>query len=97
MVVPVVDAYDVLHNDSRWIALGPVEARLARELTTHPNEVVPRTALEQAAWGDEPVRPNTVDRQMHRLRNHLLAVGLVLHTIRGHGYLLEVVTNLTGG
>lgn len=95
MTTVVVDEYDVLRADGRWVALGPVEAKLARELVSHPGEVVSRPALEAAAWGDNPVRPNTVDRQMHRLRNHLLAVGVVLHTIRGHGYLLEVASNLT--
>jgi DNA-binding response OmpR family regulator len=97
MGTPVVDQYDVLRHDDRWVALGPVEAKLARELAEHPNEVVSRTALERAAWGDAEVRPNTVDRQMHRLRTHLLGVGLMVHTIRGHGYLLEIATNLTGG
>jgi two-component system response regulator TctD len=92
-----IDEHDVLRHESRWVALGPVEARLARALTSHPGEVVTRAQLEAAAWGDAPVRPNTVDRQMHRLRTHLLGVGLMLHTIRGHGYLLEAVSNLTAG
>jgi two-component system response regulator TctD len=95
MTSVAVDEYDVLRHDDRWVALGPVEAKLARELTSHPGEVVSRSALERAAWGDEPVRPNTVDRQMHRLRTHMVGVGLALHTIRGHGYMLEVLANLT--
>ena len=90
-MAPTVDDFDVLRHDAHWVALGPVEARLARTLTTRPGEVVSRAELAQAAWGAEGVRPNTVDRQMHRLRNHLAKVGLALHTIRGHGYLLEPV------
>jgi DNA-binding winged helix-turn-helix (wHTH) protein len=95
MTSPTVDEYDVLRNDARWVALGPVEAKIARLLTEHPGEVVSRAELEAVAWAGTPVRPNTIDRQMHRLRNHLLVVGLALHTIRGHGYVLEVVANLT--
>jgi two-component system response regulator TctD len=84
-----VDQHDVLRYQDRWIALGPIEARLARALVDRPGEVVARGELEAVAWGDVPVRPNTVDRQIHRLRGHLERVGLALHTIRGHGYLLE--------
>jgi DNA-binding response OmpR family regulator len=96
MTAPSVDAFNVLWVDERWIALGPLEARIARELATHQGEVVPRARIE-TAWGSEPVRPNTVDRQMHRLRLHFAAVGLALHTIRGQGYLLEAIANLTSG
>jgi DNA-binding response OmpR family regulator len=95
MSIVAVDEYDVLRNDDRWVALGPVEAKLARELANKPGQVVSRAELEAAAWGEAPVRPNTVDRQMHRLRTHLVAVGLALHTIRGHGYMLEIASNLT--
>jgi DNA-binding response OmpR family regulator len=95
MSVPLVDEFDVLWHGTEWVALGPIEAKIARELTAHVGEVVPRTQVE-AVWGDEPVRPNTVDRQMHRLRNHVFAIGMALHTIRGHGYLLEeIASNLT--
>lgn len=94
MSAPTIDDYDVLWFGDRWVALGPVEARLARELVVSPGQVVPRTCLEAAGWGDAPVRPNTTDRQMNRLRNHLAAVGLTLHTVRGHGYLLEPAGDL---
>ena len=93
--MPTIDEFDIVRYGDRWIALGPVEARLARELVTTPGQVVPRSRLEAAGWGDSPVRPNTTDRQMHRLRTHLALVGLALHTVRGHGYLLETLSNLT--
>lgn len=92
---PVVDENDILHYGPKWVPLGPVEARMARALTTHAGQLVRRTDLEQAGWNGEPVRPNTADRQMHRLRRHLQAIGLVLVTVRGHGYVLEAVSNLT--
>lgn len=92
---PVVDDNDILHYGTKWVPLGPVEARMARALADNAGRLVRRADLEQAGWGGEPVRPNTADRQLHRLRRHLQAIGLALVTVRGHGYVLEAVTNLT--
>lgn len=86
---PVMDDDDVLRCGGRWVALGPVEARVARALVAHPGEVVARGELERAAWGDQVVRPNTTDRVVHRLRAHAQRVGLALVTVRGKGYVLE--------
>lgn len=91
---PKIDDDGVLRHRGRWIALGPIEARLARELTGHVGELVPRPALEAVAWEGKPVRTNTADRQLHRLRGHLAAVGLVLVTVRGRGYILETLHDL---
>ena len=88
---PSIDDDGVHRYGGRWIALGPIEARLARELTGHVGELVPRPALEAVAWEGKPVRTNTADRQFHRLRGHLAAVGLVLVTVRGKGYILEAL------
>jgi hypothetical protein len=87
---PSVDANDVLHVGRHWVALGPTQARLARVLIASPGEIVSRAAIERAIWGNAGVRPNTVDRQMHRLRRHLERVGLTLRTVRCHGYVLEL-------
>lgn len=87
---PIVDQHDVLRHAGRWVALGPVAAKIARELARRPGEVVPRATLERAAWGDGEVKANTIDRQIYLLRSHLRRVGLDLHTIRGHGYVLDV-------
>jgi DNA-binding winged helix-turn-helix (wHTH) protein len=94
-VKPVVDDHDLLRFHDRWVALGPVEARVARTLTEHVGELVPRPAIEAVAWPGRPVRANTIDRQLHRLRAHVAAVGLVLTTVRGRGYILEVLRDLT--
>jgi DNA-binding response OmpR family regulator len=92
---PVVDDNDILHYGTRWMPLGSLEARMARPLTENAGHLVRRVDLEAAGWGGEPVRPNTIDRQMHRLRRHFEALGLALVTVRGHGYVLEAVSNLT--
>lgn len=91
---PTIDDDGVLRHGDRWVALGPIEARLARELTGHVGELVPRPTLEAVAWEGKPVRTNTADRQLHRLRGHLAAVGLVLITVRGRGYILEALHDL---
>lgn len=95
MDAPTIDEFDIVRWDGRWIALGPIEARVARPLLANMGDVVPRQQLEAAAWPEQAVRPNTTDRQVHRLRTHLAVLGLTLVTIRGHGYLLEAVANLT--
>jgi DNA-binding response OmpR family regulator len=91
---PLIDDDDVLRNGDRWVALGPIEARMARALAARPGEVVSRYELQQSAWGEKPVRANTTDRVMHRLRTHLGLVGLALVTVRGHGYVLEIARDL---
>lgn len=89
--VPTIGADDdVVRFAGRWIALGAVEASIARVLIDHVGELVTRSTIEAAAWGDRSVRANTTDRQLHRLRRHLGDIGLALHTVRGKGYVLEI-------
>ena len=91
--VPTIgDDDDVVRFGGRWIALGAVEASIARVLIEHLGELVSRSTLETGAWGERSVRANTTDRQLHRLRRHLGDIGLALHTVRGKGYVLEVAT-----
>jgi DNA-binding winged helix-turn-helix (wHTH) protein len=90
---PVVDDDDLLRFHDRWVALGPVEAKVARTLTEHVGELVPRPTIA-AAWQDRSVRANTIDRQLHRLRIHAASVGLVLTTVRGRGYVLDALRDL---
>jgi len=83
---------DVARFGGRWIALGAVEASIARVLIEHVDQLVTRATIEEHAWKGRAVRPNTTDRQMYRLRGHLRQIGLELHTVRGKGYVLEVAT-----
>jgi two-component system response regulator TctD len=80
----------VVRFNGRWVALGDVEARIARVLIDHLGEVVSRSTIESETWHGRDVRANTTDRQMHRLRLHFRQLGLELHTLRGKGYVLEV-------
>jgi len=89
--VPTIGADDdVVRFAGQWVALGTVEASIARVLIEHLGELVTRSVIESVAWGDRSVRANTTDRQLHRLRRHLGDIGLALHTVRGKGYVLEI-------
>lgn len=88
---PQIDEDGVLRVGRRWVALGPIEARLALALVRRLGEVVGRRDLEAAGWpGDRPAR-NTLDASIVRLRRHLAPLGLSLRTVRGRGCLLEQV------
>jgi DNA-binding winged helix-turn-helix (wHTH) protein len=87
---PTIDDDDVLRFRGRWVPLGVVEGSVARILVEHLGSVVSRKDIEAVAWQGRPVRANTTDRQLHRLRTHVREIGLELHTIRGKGYVLDV-------
>jgi hypothetical protein len=88
---PHIDDDGVLRVAGRWVALGPIEARLVAQLIERLGEVVGRRKLEEAGWLGEPPARNTVDAQLVRLRRHLAPLGLALRTVRARGYLLEQV------
>ena len=87
--VPQIGPDGVLRVGRRWIALGPIEARLAEALVERLGEVVTRRDLEEAGWPGDPPTRNTVDAQLVRLRRHLATLGLSLRTVRARGCLLE--------
>ena len=87
---PIVDDDDLLRYRGRWVALGAVEARMARVLVQRLGAVVRRAELQRAAWGTEPRRSNTTDAMVHRFRSHAASIGLHLMTVRGRGYVLQV-------
>ena len=79
----------VLRCGDAWVALPPVEARLAAVLVERMGAVVSRDALSGAGWQDGAPGRNALDVHVLRLRRRLGAVGLVLRTVRSRGYLLE--------
>jgi DNA-binding response OmpR family regulator len=88
--VPVVDDDGLLWFRGAWVALGVIEARLARVLVERIGAVVHREDLKRAGWGEAAGRSNTTDAMVHRFRSHAAFVGLRLVTVRGRGYLLQV-------
>ena len=88
----------VLHTTSREIVVGdaaivlsPRETALLELLLRRQGSVVPRESIEEGLYGfDNPISPNAVEVLVHRLRRRLQTAGatVVVHTIRGVGYLL---------
>jgi DNA-binding response OmpR family regulator len=87
---PRIDHQGVLRHGDTWVALPPVEARLARTMLGRLGAVVSRAALERSGWPDGTPARNTLDVHVHRLRRRLTDVSLKVRTVRARGYLLEI-------
>jgi DNA-binding response OmpR family regulator len=89
----------VLHTTTRAAAVGgkslPLSVRetsLLELLLRRHGSVVPREAIEDGLYGfDNPISPNAVEVLVFRLRRRLQEAGakVVVHTLRGVGYLLD--------
>lgn len=90
-VGPKVGADGRLRHGSGWIALSPIEHRLARVLSERFGEVVPSTELSTAAWPGEAMNEGALRVHLTRLRRRLRPAGLDVQNVRGRGYLLEHV------
>jgi DNA-binding response OmpR family regulator len=87
--VPTIDDDGVIRHDGAWVSLPPVEARITRLLLDRFGAVVSRESLSRAGWPDGAPGRNALDVHVLRLRRRLIAVGLVIRTVRSRGYLLE--------
>ncbi len=73
--------------DGEAVALSLRETSLLELLLRRQGSVVPRESIEEGLYGfDNPISPNAVEVLVHRLQDSGAAV--VVHTIRGVGYLL---------
>jgi DNA-binding response OmpR family regulator len=89
LVGPVLDDFGVLRVNGAWVALPPLEARLAEALLERLGAVTSRDLLIRAGWpGGAPGR-NALDVHVLRLRRRLGTVGLAIRTVRSRGYLME--------
>jgi hypothetical protein len=86
---PHLDDDGVLRVGERWVALPPVEARLARVLVDRFGAVVSRDGLTRAGWPGGSSSRNALDVHVLRLRRRLAPLGLAIRTVRSRGYLLE--------
>lgn len=88
----------VLDTVSREVAVEGValavprrETDMLEQLLRRAGRVVPKRALEEGLYGfGDDVSSNTVEVLMSRLRKRLISVesGVVIHTLRGVGYML---------
>jgi len=86
---PALDELGVLRNEHGWVALSPAQETIMRSLIDNFGNPVARADLAAAVWPDGGRDPHTIDIHIHRLRARLREIGLVIHTLRGRGFLLE--------
>ena len=89
---PQLDEDGVLTWAEKWVALSPIEARLATVLLERFSLMVSHHTLVLATQAADDARRNSLDVQLHRLRRRLAPMGLVIRTVRKRGYVLEAGT-----
>ena len=87
--VPEIDDFGVLRVNGSWVALPPLEARLAEALLERLGAVTSRELLVRAGWPAGAPGRNALDVHVLRLRRRLQPVGLAIRTVRSRGYLME--------
>lgn len=87
--VPTIDDDGLVRAGPAWVAVPPVEARLAKTFIERFGAVVSRGDLTQAAWPEGVGERNVLDVRILRLRRRLDQIGLVIRTVRSRGYLME--------
>ena len=78
-------------RSGRQLNLLPRQFALLTYLMTHANHVVSRQAIARDVWGDETAMwTNVITVNINGLRKEIERDGLpvLLHTVRGRGYLL---------
>lgn len=86
---PELDDDGVLRMGDKWVALPPVEARIAAVLVGRFGAVVSRSMLTTAGWPSGAPGRNALDVHVLRLRRRLAPLELAIRTVRSRGYLLE--------
>jgi DNA-binding response OmpR family regulator len=86
---PKLDEDGVVRMGDSWVALPPVEARLATALLERFGAVVGREALARAGWPTGAPGRNALDVHILRIRRRIAPLGLAIRTVRSRGYLLE--------
>jgi DNA-binding response OmpR family regulator len=85
---PQVDGHDRLVFGDKWVALSPIEARLAAMLSTRYGAVVSLDELLEQGWEALP-KPNALRVHLTRLRRRIRPLGLELRTVRSKGFVLQ--------
>jgi len=78
-----------LRYGGHWIALSPIEHRLAGALAERFGEVVDSEVLVQAAWPTNGTNDGALRVHLTRLRRRLHPLSLDVQNVRGRGYLME--------
>ena len=86
---PEIDDLGVLRYRGTWTSLSPTQEAIMRMLIAHTGRAVARPDLAEATWPDGARDHHAIDVHIHRLRPRLEKMGLVIHTLRGRGFMLE--------
>ncbi len=86
-----LDEDGLLWRGLDWVALAPLELRLAACLLENTHRVVGRSELDAAAWPDGSPGPRALDARLQRLRVRIAALGLEIVSVRQRGFLLSSV------
>ena len=78
-----------LRQGRRWVALSPLEGKIAEELVKRFGEVVSGERLTEEGWPEGPPSRNALRVQLTRLRRRLGPLGLQIRSVHGRGYVLE--------
>ena len=86
---PEIDDLGVVRFRGRWLALSPVQEAIVRCLVRRFGRPVTRAEVAAETWPQGAPALRTIDVHIHRLRPRLERIGLVIHTLRGRGFLLD--------
>jgi DNA-binding response OmpR family regulator len=86
---PQVGADGRLRHGGHWIALSPIEHRLAGALAERFGEVVDSGRLTRVAWPNDTTTDGALRVHLTRLRRRLRPLALDVQNVRGRGYLMD--------
>ncbi len=89
VVVPTIDGSDRLFYRGAWVALSPIEARMASALVEHFTSVVPEQELGRRGWPEGTWPPGALRVHLTRLRQRLAPLGLEIARVRLQGVVLQ--------
>src|SRR5262245_25776879 len=86
---PTLEDCGILRFKGCWISLSQTQEAVVSLLVERFGEPVSRKEIIERVWPGEARDRHTIDIHIYRLRPRLLGIGLVVHTLRGRGFLLE--------
>jgi two-component system, OmpR family, response regulator len=86
-------AHRELTHQGQRITLSPRELALTELLMQKSGRVVPKESIvaRMSSW-EADFSENSVEVYVHRLRKRFAALGIVIRTVRGFGYLMEAAS-----
>jgi DNA-binding response OmpR family regulator len=86
---PAIDGHSRFIFRDAWVALSPIEERLACVLADDFNLIVTEQKLLKQGWPHGAPSSNALRVHLHRLRQRIRPLGLELRAIRSQGWVLQ--------